>query len=136
MRRCAACGFDTKLDPRTGAYHRAHRANHLEVFPNVDKATRSSLDTLVRIFEQREAGDTVTVDDGYRSHTGAVVEYRCWRHAEQWTVECDDGMTIIVNDRCQIALTDARLLPMVCVGGRWRLDVSSLMSMRERGVRS
>lgn len=61
MRRCAACGFDTKLDPRTGAYHRAHRANHLEVFPNVDKATRDALDVLVSVFELREQGDTVVV---------------------------------------------------------------------------
>lgn len=55
------CGFVTKLNPRSSAYHRAHRANHLEVFPGVDAATRRNLDELVRVFELRESGDTVVV---------------------------------------------------------------------------
>lgn len=49
------CGFATRLNPNTAAYHRAHRANHLEVFPDVDAATRANMDALVAMFERREA---------------------------------------------------------------------------------
>jgi hypothetical protein len=52
---CNACGFSTKLDPRTAAYHRVHRENHLAVFPAVDAETRSNLDMLVKLFEMKEA---------------------------------------------------------------------------------
>lgn len=48
------CGFDTKLDPVSAAYHRAHRANHLEVFPAVDGGTRAALDKLIEIHESLE----------------------------------------------------------------------------------
>lgn len=61
MRRCEACRFASKLSPRSSAYHRLHRENHLAVFPNVDKATRDALDVLVSVFELREQGDTVVV---------------------------------------------------------------------------
>jgi hypothetical protein len=49
------CGFDTKLNPRTSAYHRVHKANHLAVYPDADAETIRNLDTLIGIFEIREA---------------------------------------------------------------------------------
>lgn len=49
------CGFDTKLPPNSAAWHRAHRANHLEVFPRVDAQTLANLDALVTVFERKEA---------------------------------------------------------------------------------
>lgn len=52
--RCG-CGFAAKLDPRSAAYHRAHRVVHLEVYPHVDAMTRANLDALVHVFERREA---------------------------------------------------------------------------------
>ena len=56
MTHVCVCGFSTKLDPRTAAFHRAHRANHVEVFPRLDAQTLANLDALVHVFEQREAG--------------------------------------------------------------------------------
>jgi hypothetical protein len=52
---CRACGFQTKLDPQTAAYHRVHRENHLAAFPSVDAETRRNLDMLVSLFEMRAA---------------------------------------------------------------------------------
>lgn len=49
------CGFTTKLDPRSAAYQRAHRANHIEVYPRLDAFSLANLDRLVEIYEQREA---------------------------------------------------------------------------------
>lgn len=49
------CGFDTKLSPNTAAWHRAHRVNHLEVFPRADAQTHANLDALVVMYERREA---------------------------------------------------------------------------------
>lgn len=48
------CGFQTKLAPRTAAFQRAHRANHLEVFPRSDALTIANLNRLVEIYEQKE----------------------------------------------------------------------------------
>lgn len=49
------CGFETNLDPRTADYHRAHRDHHLKTFPQSGATTRTSLDQLVTVFENREA---------------------------------------------------------------------------------
>lgn len=49
-----ACGFDCKLEPTSAAWHRAHQAVHLIVFPRCDAVTRASLQTLVDLYERRE----------------------------------------------------------------------------------
>lgn len=53
------CGFDTRLAPSTAAWHRAHRANHVEVYPRCDAQTLANLDALVVVYERREAVEEV-----------------------------------------------------------------------------
>lgn len=54
MRDCACGFFCSKLDPNSAAWHRAHRAVHLEVFPAVDAGTIANLNTIVDMYERRE----------------------------------------------------------------------------------
>jgi hypothetical protein len=49
------CGFDTRLAPSSAAWHRAHKANHLEVYPRSTPETIANLSHLVEVHERREA---------------------------------------------------------------------------------
>lgn len=50
---CSACGFKPgNLNPTSAEYHRRHREQHLERFPNTDARTRDSLDRMVAIAER------------------------------------------------------------------------------------